>query len=69
MTYEQIKESNLLMLTPAQVAEALHIAPHAVRLMAADGSLPFPFIRSGNRTHIPRAGFIKWMEAANNDDR
>ena len=62
MTYEQIKESKLLMLTPAQVAEALHIAPHSVRLMAADGSLPFPCIRSGNCTHIPREGFIKWME-------
>ena len=69
MTFEQIKESKFLMLTPAQVAEVLHIAPHAVRLMAADGSLPFPFIRSGNRTHIPRAGFIKWMEAQGNDDR
>ena len=69
MTFEQIKESKLLMLTPAQVAEVLHIAPHAVRLMAADGSLPFPYIRSGNRTHIPRLGFIRWMEAANNDDR
>ena len=67
MTFEQIKASNAAMLTPAQVAEAMHMAPHVIRLMARDKELPFPYIRSGSRTHIPREGFIHWMEGATHE--
>lgn len=67
MTLEDIKKSPAPMLTPAQVAAVMHLNPHSIRILAAQDKLPFPFIRSGNRTHIPREGFIKWMEGSRND--
>ena len=63
MTLEDLKASEEPLLTPAQVAEVMHINPHVIRLMAKAGELPFPYIRYGSRTKIPRLGFIKWMEA------
>ena len=60
MTLEEMLHSRKDMLTPADVSEVLKMHPQNISYYAKEGSLPFPFIRSGNRTKIPRIGFLKW---------
>ena len=61
MTLEEMKRSDKVMLVPKDVAEVLQCDPYSVSLMARDGKLPFPYLRSGNRTKIPRKAFLAWM--------
>ena len=62
MTLEQIRSSEKPVLIPADVAEVLGCNPHAIRIRAAEGTLPFPCVRIGSRTKIPRLGFLRWMD-------
>ena len=62
MTFHEVKESNKAFLIPAEVASVLKCHPHAIRIDAKNGTLPFPYIRIGNRVKIPREGFIAWMK-------
>ena len=62
MTLEEIRRSDKDLLIPADVAEVLGCHPFTVSVKAKDGTLPFPFFRSGNRTKIPREAFLKWIQ-------
>ena len=62
MTMAEIKASDKAMLTPEDVAEVLGVHPYTVSLKAMNGTLEFPFFRSGNRTKIPRIPFIIFVE-------
>lgn len=65
MTLEEIKNLDRDFLTPAQAASVMGCDPNVIRVKARDGlPLPFPVMRSGNRTKIPRAAFIRFMEGA-----
>ena len=62
MTLSEIRRSDKAFLIPRELAETLQCDPHYIRVGAADGSLPFPYIRCGNRTKIPREAFLAWMD-------
>ena len=62
MTLDEIRGSDKPILIPADVAEVLGCHPYAVSVRAKDGTLPFPYFMSGNRTKIPRLGFLAWIE-------
>lgn len=51
------------MLTPNQAGKLIGMDPQYIRIAARDcpERLPFPVIRSGNRTHIPAEAFYKVM--------
>ena len=68
MTLDDIAKIPRDFLTPKQVAPYLHMCPYSISLTARDcpDRLPFPFIRSGNRTKIPKRPFLEafgWKEA------
>ena len=67
MTLEEIRKSDKDILLPRDIAEVLQCDPHAIRVRAAQGSLPFPYIRVGSRTKIPRIGFLAWMDGQTNE--
>ena len=54
------------LLTPAHVAEVLHIKPQSLRLKRMRGNGP-PFIRlsdsPASRAYYPEAEFIAWLAA------
>ena len=60
MTLKEIQESDKVMLLPEDIAPVLGVHQQTISDDAKDGTLPFPFYRSGNRTKIPRVGFLKW---------
>lgn len=63
MTFEEIQKSDELMLTPAEVAEALHLDPNSLRAQAQHKPelLGFPVIVVGSRVKIPRVPFLKFL--------
>ena len=63
MTLYEIKASDALFLTPAQVAPIIGCDPHLIRLQARDRPerLGFPVTVTGSRTKIPRKPFLKWL--------
>lgn len=66
MTWEQILKSEDPILRPQDVAPIMGCHPQVINELAKRDKLPFPFIRSGNRTKIPREGFIAWMRGGHN---
>ena len=62
-TIEELQESNRVFVTPQDVGPLLGMHPQTINLMAKDGTLPFTFIRSGNRTKIPRLALLNWLGA------
>lgn len=62
MTIEEIMASTKPMLTPADIAPVIGMHQQAINILAREGTLPFNYIRSGNRTKIPRPAFIRWYE-------
>ena len=63
MTLNELKASDKVMLTPADVAPILHCDPHAIRLCARSypQNLGFPVSVIRSRTLIPREGFLNWL--------
>jgi len=61
VTLIEMKESDKVLLTPQDVSPVLHMHPQTINLKAKEGSLPFPFIRSGNRTKIPRKPLLEFL--------
>lgn len=63
MTLNEIKSSGAVMLKPADVAPVLGVDPHSIRLQAREYPefLGFPVIVIGNKTLIPRKGFLKFL--------
>ena len=68
MTLDEIKASGKEMLTPSDVAAVLGVDAYSISLQVKQdkqngvNSFPFPTIRIGTRTKIPRRAFIKAME-------
>ena len=62
MTMEEIKSIDRPFLTPSDIAEVIGCHPYTISLKAANGTLEFPYFRSGNRTKIPRIPFINFVE-------
>lgn len=64
MTLEEIKSSDKLFLTPADVAPVLGTEPQLIRWQAHNrpGLLGFNTCVVGNRTKIPRKAFLAWLE-------
>jgi hypothetical protein len=62
MTLEEIKNSDKLFLTPADVAPVMGSDPHTVRCTARQRPelLGFDFTFSGNRMKIPRIPFLRF---------
>lgn len=63
---DEIRASSKTLLFPADIAGVMGCDPHAIRIKAANGTLPFPYFRSGNRTKIPRKPFLIWLEGYEN---
>lgn len=51
-----------LVLTPAEVAEALGCDLNELYARLRSGTAPFPVRRLGRRWIIPRAAFLRWLE-------
>lgn len=64
MTLEEIKCSDKLFLTPAEIAPVLRANPHAIRCTAKQRPdlLGFKFTFSGCHMKIPRIPFLNWLE-------
>lgn len=65
MTIDEIRESDRMMLRPADIAGLLGVHPYTISIKAREGTLEFPYFRSGNRTKIPRVPFLNWLEGRN----
>lgn len=63
MTLEEMKNSDKVFVSPAEVGPLLRMHPQTINLMAKEGTLPFRYIRSGNRTKIPRVPLLQWIGA------
>ena len=66
MTLNEIKASDKVMLTPADVAEALGVDAQGIRVMAHEQPerLGFPVVvcgRNGRAVRIPRVAFLKYL--------
>ena len=66
VTIEDIKASEKVMLTPADVAEALGVDAQGIRVMAHEQPerLGFPVVvcgRNGRAVRIPRIAFLKYL--------
>lgn len=62
MTLDEIRASDKDFLIPEDLAGVLGCNPHVIRIEAKNGTLPFPYVRLGTRTKVPRLPFIRWME-------
>lgn len=61
MTYKELILCDKVFVYPEEVAEILGINPQGIREQAKNGTLPFPYIRSGNRTKIFRKPFLEFI--------
>lgn len=61
MTIQEALESEKTMLTSSEAGSLLGMHPQTLNLKAKNGNLPFPYIRSGNRTKIPRLALLRWL--------
>ena len=74
MTLDEIRASTKEMLTPADVAQIIGVDKYSISLQVkADkergiNSFPFPTIRVGTRTKIPRRAFIKALEGVKDSE-
>ena len=60
-TIEELRTCDKIVLSPQEVGPLLHMHPQTINLMAKAGELPFRFIRSGNRTKIPRLALMEFL--------
>ena len=63
MTFEEILRSDKVLLTAAEVGQALGISPQRIADQAREDPLRlgFPVIVAGNTVRIPRKPFIDWL--------
>ena len=68
-TLEEIEACGKQMLLPTDIAEYIGADAHSIRLQARANAaaLGFPVILIGNRTLIPREGFVRFCRAMNLD--
>ena len=63
MTLAELEALDTEMLTPAQAAAVTGFSPQTIRTAARDApwQLPFPVMRVGSRTKIPKAALLAFM--------
>lgn len=63
MTIQEIKASDAVFLTPAQIAPVLSVDPQVIRIQARNNPefLGFPVMVAKSRTKIPRVPFLRWL--------
>lgn len=63
MSLDEIRRSDKVFLTPADVAPVIGCDPHLIRIVARDEpeKLGFPVTRIGTRTKIPRLPFLRYL--------
>lgn len=67
MTLEEIRACNKNMLTPGDIAEVIGSDKYSISVQVkkdketGKNSFPFPTIRIGSRTKIPRLAFLEAM--------
>lgn len=61
MTINELLTSEKPLLTASEAGSILGMHTQTLNLKAKMNDLPFPFIRSGNRTKIPRRGLIEFL--------
>ena len=63
MTLDEIKQSDKVFLTPADIAPIIRSDPQTIRIMARDcpERLGFPVCRTGKLTKIPRKPFLAFI--------
>ena len=59
---EQIRNSDKPYLVPREIAAVFGCSPYVINIKARDGTLEFPFFRSGSRIKVPREAFLKWLD-------
>jgi len=66
-TLEEIEACGKAMLIPSDIADYIGADPQSIRLQARANAaaLGFPVILIGNRTLIPREGFVRFCRALN----
>lgn len=66
MTYQELLNSDKIMLVPEDVTDVLGCKPYSINVQAqADPKkLGFPVCVLGRRIKIPRKAFIEWLEHA-----
>lgn len=64
MTLRQIRESDKIYLTAADIADIVESDASSIRRQAQEdpGKLGFPVIVIGNRVKIPREGFLYFLQ-------
>ena len=64
MTLDEIRKSDKVMLTPADVAEVMGTDPQSIRVWARQTPwrLGFPVSVMGSRVKIPRTGFLNFID-------
>ena len=72
MTIDEIRNSDKVMLTPAEVASAIGTDAQGIRIMAHDNpaALGFPVTitgREGRRVLIPRIPFLNYLTGGQHD--
>ena len=60
ITLADIEVLDVEFLIPAVIGRYEKCGQYYVSVAARDGKLPYPFIRSGNRTKIPKAAYIEF---------
>lgn len=63
MTIKEIKNSDAVWLTPADIAEVLECDPASIRAQAQDdpSKLGFPVVVLCSRVKVNRKGFLRFM--------
>ena len=69
MTAEEIRKSDRDWLLPREVAPVLGCHPYTICVKAKEGTLEFPYFRSGNRTKIPRKPFLQWLDGEHSEKK
>lgn len=69
-TLQEVRESDKVMLVPADVAPILGCDPYNINLQAQQdpSKLGFPVIVLRRRVKIPREGFLRFMEGLGSEE-
>lgn len=67
MTLDEIRTSDKMMLTPADISEVLGTDPQSVRTQAQEdpAKLGFAVTVIGRSVRIPRISFLYWLQYGN----
>lgn len=61
MTLKELSALDADFISVADAAAALGVRPQSIRQQAREGTLPYPFVRSGNHVKISRIGLLNYL--------